>query len=289
MAKGRYFNTKFWSDTYIADLDPIEKLLYIYFLSNEKTETCGIYELPLKIMSIETGIELSILKKVIKRFEREKKIFHFKGFVILKNFIKNQNLQSEDLRKGILRSFEAIPVEIRIRALLFGYSLDPLGSVGGVSLDSATYLTKLNLTKLNLTKKDMKTYKSFLNQRRKEKGLEPVKFELSDDQKDFFERSKLIPVFKKAVNENLSKSYFEDPDDIEDLKRENSKINIGIKKFWIRCKKDFNKASEVIEYFAGDYGAWCNWKPAVCFRKDTVVDFENKEKPKKNNLTYYND
>ena len=32
MAKQRYINTKFWTDDYIADLSPKEKLLYIYLL-----------------------------------------------------------------------------------------------------------------------------------------------------------------------------------------------------------------------------------------------------------------
>ena len=34
MAKQRYINTKFWRDSYIEDLDPIEKLLFLYLLSN---------------------------------------------------------------------------------------------------------------------------------------------------------------------------------------------------------------------------------------------------------------
>ena len=45
--KQRYVNTRFWNDTYVSSLDPIEKLLFIYLLTNEHTNISGVYEPPL--------------------------------------------------------------------------------------------------------------------------------------------------------------------------------------------------------------------------------------------------
>ena len=79
--KQRYINTRFWNDNYISELDPIEKLLFIYFLTNEHTNIAGIYEIPLKIIGIETGIDESMLKKILPRLED--KIRYIEGMVII--------------------------------------------------------------------------------------------------------------------------------------------------------------------------------------------------------------
>jgi hypothetical protein len=70
MAKQRYINTKFWRDSYIEDLDPTEKLLFLYLLTNPDTNICGVYELPLKIIAADTGIDKEMVKKLLNRARR---------------------------------------------------------------------------------------------------------------------------------------------------------------------------------------------------------------------------
>jgi hypothetical protein len=101
MAKQRYINTKFWSDNWISNLDPIEKLLYLYLLTNERTTIAGIYELPIKIMAVETGIEKDMVEKILKRFEKDDKIVYLSGWIGIKNFTKHQDLNNEKIKKGI--------------------------------------------------------------------------------------------------------------------------------------------------------------------------------------------
>lgn len=110
--KKRMIDTKFWSDSWIVNLDPIEKLLYLYLLTNERTNICGIYELPLKYMAIETGIEKEIIEKVLTRFEKDKKIYYVNGWIIIRNFIKHQNQKSPQVQIGIKAEFSRIPKEI---------------------------------------------------------------------------------------------------------------------------------------------------------------------------------
>ncbi|MEK7180285.1 MAG: hypothetical protein AAB706_02315 [Patescibacteria group bacterium] len=112
MAKQRLINTKFWSDSWIVNLDPTEKLLFLYLLTNERTNICGIYELPLKFMATETGIEKEMVEKVLKRFTKDKKIYFINGWIVIKNFIKNQNQGSPKVKTGIETELSKISAEI---------------------------------------------------------------------------------------------------------------------------------------------------------------------------------
>jgi hypothetical protein len=113
MAKQRYINTKFWSDEWISNLDPIEKLLYLYLLTNERTTIAGAYELPLKFMALETGIEKEMIEKILKRFVEDKKITIYKSWIRLCNFQKYQDTTNDKIRQGIERVMGEIPLEIK--------------------------------------------------------------------------------------------------------------------------------------------------------------------------------
>jgi hypothetical protein len=111
MAKKRYINTRFWDDIYISNLDPSEKLLFLYFLTNQRTDICGIYEIPLKSIAVDTGLHNEMIIKILERFTRDKKIFYIDGWVYVKNFAKHQSV-NESVEKGIERSLADIPSEI---------------------------------------------------------------------------------------------------------------------------------------------------------------------------------
>ncbi len=119
MAKMRVVNTRFWIDDYISHLDPVEKLLFLYFLTNPMTDICGVYEIPLKVVAVETGIEESMVKKILGRFESENKIFYEKGWVAIVNFKKHQSLNPKVLA-GIENGLSKAPKEILDR-LSIGY------------------------------------------------------------------------------------------------------------------------------------------------------------------------
>lgn len=114
MAKQRFINTRFWDDGYISNLDPIEKLLFLYFLTNPATNICGIYELPLKRIALDTGIDKEMVDKVIRRFTKDEKIYYIDGWVIVKNFIKHQSL-NPNVRIGIENGFNTIPDNIWLK------------------------------------------------------------------------------------------------------------------------------------------------------------------------------
>lgn len=114
MAKTRMINTRFWGDGYISDLDPIEKLLFLYLLTNQYTNICGAYELPLKTIAFETGIQEDTVKNILSRFSLEEKIFYIDGWVVVKNFIKHQKQGSEKVIKGIENAIQEVPESLRV-------------------------------------------------------------------------------------------------------------------------------------------------------------------------------
>lgn len=108
MGKLRSINTRFWSDHYVMNLDPIEKLLFIYLLSNEKTNMLGVYELHPKHISVETGIEWQTVQKLFTRFEEDEKIAYREGHVIIFNWMKHQKY-NDNMRKSALNDLAGLP------------------------------------------------------------------------------------------------------------------------------------------------------------------------------------
>jgi len=112
MAKSRIINTKFWSDNWVRRLDKIDRYLFLYFLTNEHTSICGVYELSLDVMSFETGIEeKELLEKYIPRLQP--KMIYVRGWVVLANFQKHQSSTSITVQKGIKVEIEKIPLDIK--------------------------------------------------------------------------------------------------------------------------------------------------------------------------------
>lgn len=111
MAKKRYINTKFWDDNYITNLDPIEKLMFLYFITNPLTDICGVYEIPLRRMAFDTGIDKDMIIKILERFKNDDKIYYIDGWIYVKNFSKNQII-NDSVQKGISRSISVVPKEI---------------------------------------------------------------------------------------------------------------------------------------------------------------------------------
>ena len=134
MAKNRIVNTRFWLDDYISNLDPVEKLLFLYFLTCPATDISGVYEVPLKTIATDTGIDHQTVAKIIKRFSRDKKVYYAKGWVGIVNFAKHQ-LDNPRVQKGIENGLSKAPKEI----------IDRLsGSIGSLSHTNTDTNTNLN-------------------------------------------------------------------------------------------------------------------------------------------------
>jgi hypothetical protein len=113
MSKLRSVNTQFWSDPWIEELSPSEKLLYLYFITNEKTNMLGVYELSIKKISFETGLNRDIIEKALKGFETINKVRYTQNYVILLNFAKHQNYNT-NMKKSAIDVYNALPKELKV-------------------------------------------------------------------------------------------------------------------------------------------------------------------------------
>jgi len=151
MAKTRVVNTRFWSDTYIADLDPLGKLLFIYFITNQYTNLSGIYEIPIKQIALDTGIDKDNLEKVfLPKFEEAKKIYYIDGWIYIKNFQKHQK-SSGNIQAGIKNALKDIPDNIIKKVNEINNSQTEVRGTSDYPQTPEKEL-KLNLIKLNLIK-----------------------------------------------------------------------------------------------------------------------------------------
>ncbi len=112
MKKLRSVNTHFWDDPYIVDLDPIEKLLFLYFLTNPLTNLAGIYEIPPKRIAFDTGVDKEMVLKILSRFAKENKIHYIDGYIIMVNHRKNQKI-NPSIQKNIDETILLLPKSVR--------------------------------------------------------------------------------------------------------------------------------------------------------------------------------
>lgn len=114
MGKSRYIQTKFWDDNFIVELEPDEKLLFLYLFTNPLADICGGYEISIRKMVYDTGIEKDAVLKTLEKFEKAEKVFYHEGWIYIPNFIKNQILNSKILT-GIENSLRNCPDWIKDR------------------------------------------------------------------------------------------------------------------------------------------------------------------------------
>lgn len=146
MSKKRMIDTKFWADNYIVELDPLERYLFLYFLTNEHTNLAGIYELSLRMMAFETGLDGEMLDKILKRFKG--KVHHINGWVYVKNFAKHQ-IFNESVKRGIEKAIQDIPSDILAKIKDIDTECQQSGDKVG-SVCEVFNLIESNLTKSNL-------------------------------------------------------------------------------------------------------------------------------------------
>lgn len=91
MAKYRQVQVAFWQDNFVLDLTPEEKYFYLYLMTNPKATQIGIYELPLKVIEMETGYNRETVEKLIARFEDYGKIVYSQDTkeIMITNWIKH--------------------------------------------------------------------------------------------------------------------------------------------------------------------------------------------------------
>jgi hypothetical protein len=111
VAKQRIVNTKFWDDSYIAGLTPMEKLVFLYLITNPLTNISGVYELPLKRAAFDVGISVDEMDGILGKLEVDGKIARASGWIGVTNFVKHQTLNPK-IKIGIVQELRKAPREV---------------------------------------------------------------------------------------------------------------------------------------------------------------------------------
>lgn len=96
MAKQRYISTSFWDDEWVQELDPSEKFLYIYLLTNPLTNIAGIYKITKRRIVFDTGFNQDTIEKILKRFSHDGKVHYRNNYMIITNWTKHQKLKTKN-------------------------------------------------------------------------------------------------------------------------------------------------------------------------------------------------
>lgn len=133
MAKYRALQVNFWDDGFTLDLTPEEKYFYIYLLTNSRTSQCGCYELPYKIIEMQTGYNRETVEKLLGRFIEYGKIEYNKETkeILIINWSKHNFTKSPKVMNCILKEIEDIK-NVEFKRIMydlcldFGYPIDTL-------------------------------------------------------------------------------------------------------------------------------------------------------------------
>lgn len=107
--KTRIVHTKVWRDEWFANLSQEAKLLWLYLITNEKINICGIYEITDREINFDTGIKITdSLKEELKP-----KALFFKNWVFIPNVDKyNKYRNAPTNQKSFETEISNIPEDI---------------------------------------------------------------------------------------------------------------------------------------------------------------------------------
>ena len=131
MSKLRSVSTGTWSDPWYEELKPHQKLIFLYLITNEKTNMLGIYEASVKKISFETGVNKDDITKCLNQFEIDGKIKYQNNFIILVNFLKHQNFNT-NMKKGAIKVYDSLPKDLKVNGLTLDDS-NPIESFESLS------------------------------------------------------------------------------------------------------------------------------------------------------------
>lgn len=133
--KTRIVETKFWKDSYVSELTPNEKLLYLFFLTTEKVNIIHCYEITEREIAFDTGIDTSIIRATKKKLEKDGKLAFFKDYVCLINAYKYESYTgviNEGAKQKLIQQLGE-DVAKWYRGIYRGINTQPIGSINNKS------------------------------------------------------------------------------------------------------------------------------------------------------------
>lgn len=107
----RIIDSKIWEDSWFFDLTAEQKLLFVYLITSSHTNQLGIFTANIKYIKIETGLEN--IEEILKTLYPKVLYLPQFSFILIKNFIRYQNLGGAKFEKSIYQKFLEQPRQIQ--------------------------------------------------------------------------------------------------------------------------------------------------------------------------------
>ena len=149
----RQIHTEIWSDPWFELLDPRDKLLFIYLFSNKRSTLAGLYDISVRQIAFDTGLEEQYINEAMARFaEADKAHFDGRTVWIPKMMERNaQNLRSPKTQANIRHTF-LVASNGPLLHKAIGYFNAIIAPKYGIDTLSMVYLQ--NKTKQNTTQQN---------------------------------------------------------------------------------------------------------------------------------------
>jgi hypothetical protein len=112
--KTRIIQTRFWDDEFVSECSLYTQHLYIYLLTSQYINICGIFQLPVKKILYETKLTEKQFEIAEQELFQADKVYFFKGWVYVKNAMKNNNyVRSADNQKACDKELAQVSADVR--------------------------------------------------------------------------------------------------------------------------------------------------------------------------------
>lgn len=110
MAVFRKIHINTWRDGFFFRLPLLEKMFWLYLLTNEGTSASGVYELPIEVAARDLGVDAETVKKLLSGFEEKGRILYSAETeeVCILNWMRWNPPTSPTTRKCVLRELSEI-------------------------------------------------------------------------------------------------------------------------------------------------------------------------------------
>ena len=149
----RSVQDRFWSDGWVRKLNPLDRYLFLYLITNEHTNWAGIYELEIGMMAFESGLDVRDLEtSFLPRLSP--KIIYVDGWVYVPNWVRHHASESGTLspqqKEGMRKAMEKVPEYIRAKiaevektGIPYGYPMDTVSPSSLSFASSSAYIPAL--------------------------------------------------------------------------------------------------------------------------------------------------
>ena len=111
--KTRIIHTRIWEDEWFCNLSNDAQKLFLYLITNQRINICGIYRISDRIIYFDTKIRLDRLERVKNELEDSGKVAFFDGWVYVKNAKRLGGYKGDKNEVASNRELDEVPDYIK--------------------------------------------------------------------------------------------------------------------------------------------------------------------------------